>query len=88
MSHAWCQGWEKRQFASPAALELEGGSSICYADSGDEGYTVTMALAQLCVHTVPSAAVIVVVLLWYPGTYRTFCLLCSADEGESKKHST
>lgn len=58
MSFARRGCWEERPLASSAVPELAGGSSICYAAGEDGGYAVTVALAQLRVHTVPSRAAI------------------------------
>lgn len=85
MGFARRRGWEERRLASPAAPELEGGSSICYAAGDDVEYTVATALAQLRVHTVPKSCCDygAVMLLWYPGTYSAFGMLCSATKGQS-----
>jgi len=58
MSFARRRGWQERSLASPAAPELEGRSSLRYAAGDGGGHAVTMALAQLCMHTVPSHAAI------------------------------
>lgn len=73
---------------SSGALELEDGLRLCCWAAEAGGCSVTMALAQLCVHACgpePCCDDGAAMLLWHPGAYRAFCMLYPAAMGQSQK---
>lgn len=81
MSFARCRGWEKRD--PHLTLELGGGSSTpCMAGNARPMFPWHL-YSCVCSRSLLVLWLGVGVLLWYPGAWSDFCLLCSAEAKKS-----